>query len=115
MLLLIGCGLLIWLLLKAKQSEIQTLKDVAGVAGKERVEAEKTAMAQTKAYEELASVMGDGFEKVGKDMGELEGRVTSKVEDAVKASKGNGKRLDAIAHADGNVDESKYFERRGDV
>ena len=94
-LLTIGIGLVLWLAWRAKQSELNTLKEVMKASADERVEAKEFAQSQTKAYEGLAGVVSDGFENLE------------------KRAKSNAKRIDALANADPNVDQKLYYAGRG--
>lgn len=93
--LTIGIGLVLWLAWRTKRSELETLKEVMKASADERVEAKEFAHTQTKAYEDLADVVGDGF-------------------DAVKSAvKSNGTRIDALANATPAVDTKLYYAGRG--
>lgn len=94
-LLLIGIGLVLWLAWRTKQSELNTLKEVMKASADERVEAKEFAQSQTKAYEDLAGHVNDGFDELK------------------SAVKSNGTRTDALANAVPNVDTKLYYAGRG--
>ncbi|KKM01996.1 hypothetical protein LCGC14_1788850 [marine sediment metagenome] len=94
-LLVIGIGLVLWLAWRTKQSELETLKEVMKASADERVGAEKFAQSQTKAYEDLANVVGDGFDELK------------------TAVKSNGIRTDALANAIPDLDTKLYYASRG--
>ena len=94
-LFMIFTGVALWLAWKAKQSELETLKEVMKASADERVEAKEFAQSQTKAYEDLAGVVNDGFDELK------------------TAVKSNGTRIDALANATPAVDTKLYYASRG--
>lgn len=94
-LFMIFTGIAVWLAWKAKQSELNTLKDVMKASADERVEAKEFAMSQTRAYEALAEAVDEGLEDVRTSV------------------KSNGKNIDALANAIPDLDTKLYYASKG--
>lgn len=121
--LVITTGVGLWLAWRAKQGELNTVRELLEAHADEKIAAKDLAMEQTKAYQDLADVVEDHGrelehlkEDLGKAVRDGDGASTAaiqKLEAALTASMEKlGKRVDSLAGAVPGVDTKKYYEGR---
>ena len=110
--LVITTGIGLWLAWKAKQGELNTVRDLFEAHADKKIAAKDLAIEQTKAYQELADIVEDR----GKDLERLKEDLSKDVQDGNVAStaaiQSLGKRIDSLAGAIPGVDPKKYYEGR---
>lgn len=89
-LFIITTGIAIWLAWKAKQSELDSIKQIMSAQTEDKVEAKEFALAQNKVYEDVAKAVGENS----------------------KATEKLAKRIDSLARAIPGVDIQKFFAER---
>lgn len=109
---IITTGVALWLAWRAKQGEIATIKDLVNANADEKMAAKELAMAQVKAYEELAEAVEAQGQKISNLEGALQGTVAGsamKITDSVDKL---GKRIDSLANSSEGVSAEKYYSGR---
>jgi len=110
--LVITTGVGLWLAWRAKQGELNTVRDLLEANAEEKVAAKDFALEQMKAYQGLAEVVEDHSRKLER-LGDDLGRAVRDGDGASSAAlKELGKRIDSLAGAVPGVDTKKYYEGR---
>lgn len=108
----LSTGAALWLAWKAKQGELNTVKEILEANAEEKVAAKDLALEQTKAYQDLAKVV----ESHSTELGRLKEELAKAMKDGGSLSaqeiRGLGRRIDALAGALPNLDTTKYYSGR---
>lgn len=114
--LMITNGLALWLAWKAKQGEISTIKDLVNANADEKMAAKELAMAQVKAYEEIANTVEEQGKRItsleASMQGSIAGSATKITETVNDLGMKLGKRVDSLANSTQGVSVEKYYAGR---
>lgn len=109
--LTIAVGLLVWLLIRAKNQHLEDKDKMASTMKDLALEQRGLTHESEKAFSAVVDAVGD----LASDIGHMKTDVSARLDSLKGAVDGTSKRVDAMAVASKDVDQNKYLAAKGGI